>query len=265
MREEDPGGEELADDRLPGGDRHGEQQFERARAALLRPQAHADRGHQHQVQPGMPAEERAEARLAALEELAGGEGEEAGQQQEDHQEHVGHRRGEVGDELALGDGADGVPGVLMAFTVSGRVRRRNTSSSGRPSSSGVPLADDAAAVDDDGARAGGVDFLEDVGREHDRLVLAQLADQVPHLVLLVRVEAVGGLVQDQHLGIVDQRLREAGAVLVALGQRVDRLVQHRRQEAALDRARRWPACARRRPGRAARRRRRGSPCTVMSG
>ena len=115
--------------------------------------------------------------------------------------------------------------------------RRNTSSSGRPSSSGVPCATIAAAVDDDGARAGRVHFLEDVGREHDRLVLAQLADQLADLVLLVRVEAVGGLVQDQHLGVVDQRLREAGAVAVALGQGVDRLVQHRVEEAALDGAR----------------------------
>ena len=83
MREEDPGGEELADDRLPGRDRHGQQQFDRAGAALLGPQAHADGRHQHQVEPGMPAEERAQARLAALEELAGGEGEKPGQQQED--------------------------------------------------------------------------------------------------------------------------------------------------------------------------------------
>jgi hypothetical protein len=95
---------------------------------------------------------------------------------------------------------------------------------------------DAAAVDDDGARAGGVDFLEDMGREHDRLAAPELADQVPDLVLLVRIEAVGGLVHDEHVRVVDQRLREAGAVLVALRQRVDRLVQHRLQEAQLHHA-----------------------------
>ena len=43
---------------------------------------------------------------------------------------------------------------------------------------GRAVGDDAAAVDDDGARAGGVDFLEDVGREDDRLVRAELADQL---------------------------------------------------------------------------------------
>src|SRR3954469_463912 len=98
------------------------------------------------------------------------------------------------------------------------------------------VGDDAAAVDDDGARAGGVYFLEDVRREDDRLVGAELLDEVPHLVLLVRIEAVGRLVHDQHIRIVDQRLREAGAVLVSLGERVDRLVQHRLQEAELDHA-----------------------------
>ena len=98
---------------------------------------------------------------------------------------------------------------------------------------GRAVGDDPAAVDDDRARAGGVDFLEDVGRKDDRLLLPELADQVAHLVLLVRIEAVGGLVHDQHLGIVDQRLREAGAVPVALGKRVDRLVQHRLEEAQL--------------------------------
>jgi hypothetical protein len=100
-REEQPGGEELGDDRLPGGDRHGEQQLDGAGAALFRPYAHADRGHQHQVDPRVPAEERRQAGLAALEEVARGEGEEAGEQQENDQEHVRHRRGEVRAEFTL--------------------------------------------------------------------------------------------------------------------------------------------------------------------
>ena len=279
----------------------------------------------------MPAEERGEARFAALEEVARGEGEEAGEQQEDHQEHVRHRRGEIGDQLALGDGADG----SHRFTVSGSVMRRNTSSSS-PRSLYMPstfqpsrftssttscaqlaglrlvragrcgnapsrsctlserrqllqrsavrrqrhragevrhvaqlfrraVGDDAAAVDDDRARAGGVDLLEDVGREHDRLVAAELADQVAHLVLLVRVEAVGRLVHDQHLGIVDQRLREAGAVLVALGQRVDRLAQHRfRGSSARPRARR-PFSSDFRSNRGARPRTPGNPAPSCPG
>src|SRR5687767_6868104 len=73
----------------------------------------------------MPAEKGRQARFAALEKVARGEGEETGEQQEDHQEHVGHRRGEVGDQLALGDGGNDP----HRFTVSGSVMRRNTSSS----------------------------------------------------------------------------------------------------------------------------------------
>ena len=98
------------------------------------------------------------------------------------------------------------------------------------------VGDDLAAVDDDDARAGRLDLLQDVGREDDRLVLAHALDEVAHLVLLVGIEAVGRLVHDQHVRIVDQRLREAGAVLVALGERVDALVEHVLEEAQLDRA-----------------------------
>src|SRR5205814_141663 len=41
------------------------------------------------------------------------------------------------------------------------------------------------------------------------------------------------LVHDEDVGIVDQRLREAGAVAIALRQRVDRLVEHRVEKAQL--------------------------------
>ena len=43
-------------------------------------------------------------------------------------------------------------------------------------------------------------------------------DERAHLVLLVGVEPVGRLVEDQHVGIVQQRLREPDAALEALGQ-----------------------------------------------
>src|SRR5262249_52302000 len=83
-----------------------QQELHRSRAALFGPHAHADRRHEHQVEPRVPAEEAREARLAALEEAAGREGEEAREQQEDDQEHVGHRAREVSDQLALGEGPD---------------------------------------------------------------------------------------------------------------------------------------------------------------
>src|SRR5438874_3107714 len=55
--EKEPAREELADDGLPRGDGHGEQKFDGADAAFFGPEAHADSGHEEQVEPGMPEEE----------------------------------------------------------------------------------------------------------------------------------------------------------------------------------------------------------------
>ena len=55
---------------------------------------------------------------------------------------------------------------------------------------------------------------------------AMRADQLADLVLLIRIEAVGRLVEDQHLGVVQDRLREPDAPPVALRQRVDGLLEH---------------------------------------
>src|SRR5207247_2819806 len=71
------------------------------------------------------AEELGRAAFSPFEGIARGESEKGAKPQEDHQEHVGHRRGEIADQLAPGDGED----RLHRFTVSGRVMRRNTSSS----------------------------------------------------------------------------------------------------------------------------------------
>src|SRR5688572_31856901 len=48
--------------------------------------------------------------------------------------------------------------------------------------------------------------LQDVGGKNDRLVGAHLLDEIADLVFLVGIQAVGGLVQDEHVGIVDERL-----------------------------------------------------------
>ncbi len=89
--------------------------------------------------------------------------------------------------------------------------------------------------DDDGARADGVHLLEQVGRDDDRLFRRQRVDEGADLVLLVGVEPVGRLVEDQHRGIVQERLRQSDAALVALRQRLDRLRQHGMQRRPLDR------------------------------
>ena len=57
--------------------------------------------------------------------------------------------------------------------------------------------------------------------------LAISLDQLADLVLLVGIEAVGRLVHDQHLGVVQDRLRQADAALEALGEGLDGAVEHR--------------------------------------
>ena len=93
-----------------------------------------------------------------------------------------------------------------------------------------------AAVNDDRPRADRIHFLQDVRREDDRLLLAHPPDQLPHLVLLIRIQPVRRLVQHQHVGVVNDGLGETGAVAITLGERLDALVQHRFQEAHLDHA-----------------------------
>ena len=72
-------------------------------------------------------------------------------------------------------------------------------------------------------------------RKNHHLVFTEALDQAAHFVFLIRVQTIGRLVEDQHVRVMDQRLREAGAVFVAFRQRVDRLIQHAFEETQLDR------------------------------
>ena len=74
----------------------------------------------------------------------------------------------------------------------------------------LALADDRDAVTDL------LDLVEQVAGEHDGPVAAaQAADQRAHLDNALRVEAVGRLVEDHDLGILDQRRRDGEALLHA--------------------------------------------------
>jgi len=88
------------------------------------------------------------------------------------------------------------------------------------------VRDDAALRDDDRSRAHRVDLFEDVGGDHDDLVARHVVDQRAHLVLLVRVEAVGGLIEYEHRRIVHDRLRQSHAPTEALRERLDALLEH---------------------------------------
>ena len=98
--DERPGGEKLAQKRLGERDRHGEQQLDRAVAALFRPQAHRRGRHEEQVHPRVPDEEGREDGLSALIVVGEAEREESHEDQEGHEEHVGDGRVEVALELA---------------------------------------------------------------------------------------------------------------------------------------------------------------------
>ena len=99
---------------------------------------------------------------------------------------------------------------------------------------GSAVGDNFSLVDDDRAGAGGFHFFENVGREQDCFFFPELLDEFADLVLLVGVEAVGGLVEDEDFGVVNERLRETGAVAVTFGKSVDCLLGDGLQEAGLD-------------------------------
>ena len=79
------------------------------------------------------------------------------------------------------------------------------------------LRRDLPLVHDDDVIAGVLDVGQQVRREDqvDALVVAEVVDQLEHLVAALRVHAVGRLVEEQQIGIVDERLRELDALLHA--------------------------------------------------
>jgi len=73
----------------------------------------------------------------------------------------------------------------------------------------------AALVEHDDVVARVLDVGQQVRRENqvDLLVMRDIANQLEHLVAPFRIHAVGGLVEEQQAGIVDQRLRQLDALL----------------------------------------------------
>ena len=81
----------------------------------------------------------------------------------------------------------------------------------------MPFGDDAAVVDDPDPVGEHVGLLEVLGREEDRHaeVAVEPLDLLPHRRAAHRVEAGRRLVEEQHLGVVDQRGGEVEAALHA--------------------------------------------------
>ena len=82
------------------------------------------------------------------------------------------------------------------------------------------------AADHQGAAAQRRDFLEDMGGDDHDALLREAADQFADLVLLVRIEPVGGLVEHQRPRFVEDRLGQADTPAEALGEGFDGLPAH---------------------------------------
>ena len=80
---------------------------------------------------------------------------------------------------------------------------------------------DLAVVDDDHLAAGLLDFGQDVGAENDGVIAGEAGDQLAGFALLFGIEAGGGLIENQHGRVVNDRLGDADALPVAFGKLAD--------------------------------------------
>ena len=79
-----------------------------------------------------------------------------------------------------------------------------------------------AVVHDGDAVAEALGFVHVVGRKDDgAAVELELVDQIPKLAAGLRVEAGGGLVEEQKIGIADQGAGQREALLLAAGKGSD--------------------------------------------
>lgn len=85
-------------------------------------------------------------------------------------------------------------------------------------------AHDASLIDDDNAVADRLHLLEDVGGQDDRVVLAEPADQPADLDDLLGVKSHGRFVENDDLGVSDERLGDADFSGGSLGKTADEAV-----------------------------------------
>ena len=82
---------------------------------------------------------------------------------------------------------------------------------------------DAASVDDDDFVAEHFHLAEDVGGNEDGVVLAEALDEATDGANLIWVESVGGLVEDEELGVVNEGIGDSDALAKAFREGVDHL------------------------------------------
>src|SRR5882762_1369258 len=84
--------------------------------------------------------------------------------------------------------------------------------------------DKLALIDDDDLLAGLLNLRKNVGAQNDGVIAGQALDQLARFIDLLGVEAGGGLVENQHVGIVDDGLRKAYTLAIAFGELAEQLV-----------------------------------------
>ncbi len=106
------------------------------------------------------------------------------------------------------------------------------------------FGDQLAAIDDHHPLAQELDLGQDVGRQQQGALTAEVADQIANRDDLTRVETHGRLIEDQHLRAVEDCRREANTLAVAFRQGLDHLAADVGEQAPLDRRVDCRACGR---------------------
>src|ERR1019366_8459102 len=96
------------------------------------------------------------------------------------------------------------------------------------------LSDQFALADDDDAFAGLLHLAQNVRAEDDGVLAREGLQQLADFDDLLGVETAGGLIQDQHIRVVDDGLRDADTLAEAFGQLADQLGPNVAQGAAPD-------------------------------
>ena len=84
-------------------------------------------------------------------------------------------------------------------------------------------SDHLALVDDDDLLAGLLHLGQNVRAENDGVVAGETFDQIACFVDLLGIESCGRLVEDQHIGIVNDRLRQPDALAIAFRELAQKL------------------------------------------
>src|SRR5580704_1231576 len=100
---------------------------------------------------------------------------------------------------------------------------------------GRVLRDNSSPVDNHDAAAGHIDLGQNVRRQQHGGMPRQRANQLADFDYLARIESYSRLIENQHFGIAQDRLRDSDALPITLRQFADELAPHVLEPAGLER------------------------------